>query len=230
MTWLCYPQGTNSLFSPSIRIIPSSLQSSKPFHLGYADQLKLDEFSPRLNCLPRKRRILQQPCFHPSPQARESAFSHQYCSDTPQTRPLSQKIHVSTNPNDLFAPESPKALAPISAQEKSYASASLLRPCHICHRRPSTREHLEAYTDCDLCGQRACYICVRQCDAANCCCLGDQMKEGQTGDTLHSCQPGVNRAALHSGRTKKICSSCAVEGITETGMNVIRCLACVRQY
>ncbi|KAJ9139094.1 hypothetical protein NKR23_g8045 [Pleurostoma richardsiae] len=41
--------------------------------------------------------------------------------------------------------------------------ASVLSPCHICHRRPTKKSDLDAFADCEGCGQRTCYICIRQC-------------------------------------------------------------------
>jgi hypothetical protein len=79
----------------------------------------------------------------------------------------------------------------------------VLRPCHVCYRRPSTRSMLDAYADCELCGQRACYICLRECDAPEC---------------IHKEKPGQTR----------ICSQCAVEGLTERGEEIVWCVECVK--
>lgn len=38
-----------------------------------------------------------------------------------------------------------------------------LSPCHICHRKPSERKELEGYVDCEGCGGRTCYVCMRRC-------------------------------------------------------------------
>ncbi|KLJ12072.1 hypothetical protein EMPG_12798 [Blastomyces silverae] len=53
------------------------------------------------------------------------------------------------------------------ANNKTTPHASLF-PCHICHRRPTTRSTLDAYADCDLCAERTCYICLRECMAVDC--------------------------------------------------------------
>ena len=47
-------------------------------------------------------------------------------------------------------------------------AALLLRPCHVCWRRPTTRAVLDGYADCDECGARTCYICLRVCEDMNC--------------------------------------------------------------
>ncbi|KAL2883637.1 hypothetical protein SGCOL_000781 [Colletotrichum sp. CLE4] len=56
-----------------------------------------------------------------------------------------------------------------SAQNRADAAGnrtktpSSLAPCHICHRRPTKKSDLDSFADCQGCGQRSCYICVREC-------------------------------------------------------------------
>jgi hypothetical protein len=38
-----------------------------------------------------------------------------------------------------------------------------LSPCHICHQKPKVRTDLDSYGDCEECGKRTCYICMREC-------------------------------------------------------------------
>ncbi|OAA33152.1 hypothetical protein AAL_00617 [Moelleriella libera RCEF 2490] len=42
-------------------------------------------------------------------------------------------------------------------------TTATLAPCHICHRRPTRKSDLDCFADCQGCGQRACFICIRQC-------------------------------------------------------------------
>ncbi|ROW18299.1 hypothetical protein VPNG_00123 [Cytospora leucostoma] len=39
----------------------------------------------------------------------------------------------------------------------------LLSPCHICHRKPTKKNELDSYADCEGCGERTCYVCIRAC-------------------------------------------------------------------
>ncbi|EKD20984.1 hypothetical protein MBM_00097 [Drepanopeziza brunnea f. sp. 'multigermtubi' MB_m1] len=39
-----------------------------------------------------------------------------------------------------------------------------LRPCHVCRRKPTVKAELEAFGDCESCGERTCYICTRRCE------------------------------------------------------------------
>ncbi|OJD11623.1 hypothetical protein ACJ73_09504 [Blastomyces percursus] len=130
---------------------------------------------------------------------------------------------------------------------------SSLSPCHICHRRPTTRSTLDAYADCDLCAERTCYICLRECMAADCnvprsppnlglACGKDNNNSNNNNDggggkasewngkasppnsKLHG-DEGAEENGERMGR--KVCSWCAVESVLDGGREVVRCLACV---
>jgi hypothetical protein len=49
---------------------------------------------------------------------------------------------------------------PVAARTTSTA---LLSPCHICHRKPTKKSDLDSFAECLGCGQRTCYVCIRQC-------------------------------------------------------------------
>jgi hypothetical protein len=38
-----------------------------------------------------------------------------------------------------------------------------LSPCHICHQKPRVKRDLDSYGDCEECGKRTCYVCMRSC-------------------------------------------------------------------
>jgi hypothetical protein len=42
-------------------------------------------------------------------------------------------------------------------------SASLMSRCHICFRKPNKKSDLDSFADCQGCGQRTCYVCIREC-------------------------------------------------------------------
>lgn len=42
-------------------------------------------------------------------------------------------------------------------------TATNLSPCHICHRKPTKKTELDSYADCEGCGRRTCYVCIREC-------------------------------------------------------------------
>lgn len=43
------------------------------------------------------------------------------------------------------------------------ATTTNLFPCHICHRKPTKKTELDSYADCEGCGERTCYVCIREC-------------------------------------------------------------------
>ncbi|BDD59105.1 hypothetical protein MAP00_004343 [Monascus purpureus] len=196
-----------------------------------------EELSLRPRCLPRKRRVLQQPSLHHQ-QYQQSAGSVRASSNptASQSKFLSHNVSVPTSRDLCSPPVSPKTLIPISyqpqQQQQQSTSATALRPCHICHRRPTTREVLDAYADCDLCGERACYICLRQCDSIYCCGAADPVggkdRNFHPGDNLGTPQECLSEDGLGCRQKRKVCSWCAVEGVTDTGLEVVRCLDCVR--
>lgn len=46
-------------------------------------------------------------------------------------------------------------------------STALLTPCYICHRRPTKKSDLDSFAECQGCGDRACFVCIRQCHGWN---------------------------------------------------------------
>ncbi|CAI7664070.1 unnamed protein product [Penicillium glandicola] len=172
-------------------------------------------FRPR--CLPRKRRHVQGPYL--------TLPSHQH-QQSPNH--LSPNVYGTPNQDPYSPPVSPKTLVPLHYPTQQSASPSALRPCHICHRRPTTRQVLDAYADCDLCHERACFICLRQCDSAS--CGGTFGLPEDAGMHMHMHTSSTDDASYDTNETprRKICSGCAVEEVTETGAEIVRCLDCVR--
>lgn len=51
-------------------------------------------------------------------------------------------------------------------QQQQHALPSKIKsldPCHICSRPPKKKADLDSFADCQGCGQRTCYICMREC-------------------------------------------------------------------
>ncbi|KAJ5248632.1 hypothetical protein N7468_000083 [Penicillium chermesinum] len=161
-------------------------------------------FRPR--CLPRKRRHV-----HPSYLAIPSQ----------QPSLLSPNVYA-PNQDPYSPPVSPKTLVPIQCP------SAALRPCHICHRRPTTRHVLDAYADCNLCGERACFICLRQCDSLTCTGSVHVDLDTPGGPDLYS--PNEDIDPENPRIRRKICSRCAVEGLSENGTEIVRCMDCVRGH
>ncbi|EER28707.1 hypothetical protein D8B26_001018 [Coccidioides posadasii str. Silveira] len=93
-------------------------------------------------------------------------------------------------------------------------AAPILTPCHICYRRPTMHFQLDAYADCELCRKRTCYICLRECDGPDC-------RTGVMDTSSGSCE--------RSSSGRKMCSWCAVEGVTDSGVDAVWCVDCVQR-
>ncbi|KAK2806987.1 hypothetical protein FQN51_005790 [Onygenales sp. PD_10] len=159
---------------------------------------------------------------------------------------LSPKSKFNTHINHPTPPPSQSDHQPHN-NKQSTSSRPALSPCHICHRRPTTRSILDAYADCNLCGERTCYICLRECMAADCegprspsdpdSRHGRNASEGNSSDwqggrTRHGSGhwDGDTGSGGGAGAGRKVCSLCAVEGVMEGGGEVVRCLACVAAW
>ncbi|KAF4948705.1 hypothetical protein FSARC_13670 [Fusarium sarcochroum] len=60
-----------------------------------------------------------------------------------------------------------KTLQVQPAFAKPKVTSALLAPCHICHRRPTKKSDLDSFADCQGCGERACFVCIRECHGWN---------------------------------------------------------------
>lgn len=88
----------------------------------------------------------------------------------PYSSPLSKKLRITPPYIDNQCPQQPRHTShghihspPSKHQTPPKPTAINLSPCHICHRRPTKKTDLDSYADCEGCGERTCYICIRQC-------------------------------------------------------------------
>lgn len=127
---------------------------------------------------------------------------------------------------------SPRTMPP-TATNTDTNSKLVLRPCHVCHRKPSTKIMLDAYADCELCGQRACYICLRECNALNCAQQRQPTTTSSGGGGVECFDTEMGYHDDHHPDYKrsqrKVCSLCAIEGLTDTGQEIVWCVDCVRR-
>lgn len=62
--------------------------------------------------------------------------------------------------------------------------AALMNRCHICSRKPSRKSDLDSFANCQGCGQRTCYVCIREC-------LGLVPRSRVPGQQCHNGQPEI---------------------------------------
>ncbi|UNI14921.1 hypothetical protein JDV02_001499 [Purpureocillium takamizusanense] len=55
----------------------------------------------------------------------------------------------------------------LPARLAATGGAALLSPCHICHRRPTKKSDLDSFAECLGCGERTCFVCIRECPGWN---------------------------------------------------------------
>jgi len=106
---------------------------------------------------------------------------HQHHAMSPVRRiiplPVTKKQRIASD-DGRFSPQRQQQLANAKLlQEKGTnsrpttpsrpgASVSSARPmtrCHICFRKPAKKSDLTSFADCQRCGQRTCYVCIREC-------------------------------------------------------------------
>ncbi|KAG6362014.1 hypothetical protein INS49_010243 [Diaporthe citri] len=74
-----------------------------------------------------------------------------------QTNPKPTPLAPSSRHNHARSPSASK-LGP-----RTTITTNVLAPCHICHRKPTKKTELDSYADCQGCGERTCYVCMREC-------------------------------------------------------------------
>ncbi|KAJ9162025.1 hypothetical protein NKR19_g1690 [Coniochaeta hoffmannii] len=103
--------------------------------------------------LPASKRLRESvPADDPS--SRPSSRSHSPASHHLQSPPPPRELQE-TSPNPT--PPTPPA------RQSSTNSAALLSRCHICNRKPARVSDLDSFADCERCGERACFVCLREC-------------------------------------------------------------------
>lgn len=124
-----------------------------------------------------------------------------------------------------------------------------LNPCHICRRKPTVKSELDAFGDCEGCGERTCYICTRKCGGPgmmwkaslkanqnldensmvveDACREGDECIDTGKGDRTED-ESTLGKYAGHAGGPQhrdRICSACCLERGAE---GEVWCLGCLR--
>lgn len=115
-------------------------------------------------------------------------------------------------------------------------TTSALAPCHICQRRPTKKSDLDSFADCEGCGMRTCYVCIREC-------LGWDREEDDNPDSPLIRMEDVDDPAVVMGGNGKsgffrvwpkpgssrhrqmICRRCCIE---EGADGDVMCLGCLQ--
>jgi len=119
---------------------------------------------------------------------------------------------------------------------KPKSSPRDLNPCHVCKRRPTLLSELDQYTNCEGCGERTCWICVRECEGWG---ISPRTTRGgkpwSTDDSDRMIDEEDDRSGRiigsrgwsggEDGHRGVVCSRCCVE---KGGDGEVWCLGCLR--
>jgi hypothetical protein len=96
---------------------------------------------------------------------------HPSCFAPRKMAPLSKRARMLTDDSkhaydDLESIHRRKLLLKEPAQEhygRPQPRPANLQPCHICLRHPTKKSDLDSFAECLGCGERTCFVCIRQC-------------------------------------------------------------------
>ncbi|TEY66806.1 hypothetical protein BOTCAL_0131g00170 [Botryotinia calthae] len=113
-----------------------------------------------------------------------------------------------------YLPSEPESRIEQTKEKEKSGSGMDLRACHICRRKPTVMKELDAFANCEGCGKRACWVCIREC-------LGG-WGNTEMGEEVGGKEGWGEKGMTHRGM---ICSRCCVERGTEGD---VLCLGCLR--
>ncbi|KAK3943648.1 hypothetical protein QBC46DRAFT_361670 [Diplogelasinospora grovesii] len=128
-------------------------------------------------------------------------------------------------------------------------NASIMSRCHICFRKPSKKSDLDSFADCQGCGQRTCYVCIREClgwrppsplhderqgntiteDSFTMLDVDADADNGNNGAPNHDHQPRPQKQQTsdgwaRGGHRQMVCSRCCVERGSDGDVVCLGCL------
>lgn len=159
--------------------------SPESYHDGYMQE----HYSP-----PKK------PITFPSPLAKRLRMTTSASETIPSSIPTSPRQHRTRSPSTTT-----RSQQHIASPRPTRTNLS---PCHICHRKPTKKNELDSYADCEGCGERTCYVCIRACLGwKRTATTAPQMEEirmrdddhndGSTVDTRHYDYDGSKTQTFH---------------------------------
>ncbi|KAM0203744.1 hypothetical protein ACHAPA_006319 [Fusarium lateritium] len=133
-------------------------------------------------------------------------------------------------------------LKPLQVQPafaKPRVTSALLAPCHICHRRPTKKSDLDSFADCQGCGERTCYVCIREChgwnldggsgvseqEALSRSFHMDDVGDGQQHNKATSGGQQTNKGWNAVGHRTVVCSRCCIERGAEGDVTCLGCFS-----
>ncbi|XXG94713.1 hypothetical protein Hte_000970 [Hypoxylon texense] len=164
-------------------------------------------------------------------------LSHHHSQQPLLQQPLLQQSHLFHGHSEYSTPPDSPQDFPTTIIPKSVNPAALLSPCHICHRKPTKRSDLDSFADCLGCGQRACFVCIRECQGwlpptfpSNLVKEEQSLSSSFTMTDADGPSPGHELGGFYEGWSGRghramICSRCCVERGSEGDVVCLGCLA-----
>ncbi|CAM1506882.1 Fc.00g065230.m01.CDS01 [Cosmosporella sp. VM-42] len=131
----------------------------------------------------------------------------------------------------------------IAVRQPQKPSSALLTPCHICHRKPTKKSDLDSFAECQGCGERTCYVCIRACHGWNLSEGGsvlseqevlsrsfnmddmDDMQEQDKSGNNAKTGDGTRKGWDAGGHRAVVCSRCCIERGAEGDVACLGCLS-----
>ena len=121
-------------------------------------------------------------------------------------------------------------------------NSTLLAPCHICHRKPTKKSDLDSFAECQGCGERTCFVCIRQChgwDLDDGSILSEQevlsrsfhmddiddLQAEERNEKDHKAHSGTRKGWVAGGHRTVVCSRCCIERGAEGDVACLGCLS-----
>ncbi|KAK3310006.1 uncharacterized protein B0T15DRAFT_21119 [Chaetomium strumarium] len=128
---------------------------------------------------------------------------------SPSGSPPQERQHQ--QPHQLQRRQQPRSkntsLEDDAEEEETTSPANLMSRCHICFRRPDLKTYKNSFADCESCGQRTCYVCIREC-------LGP----GSNIDTMQAAEPVPPNTITTTTAAAATTTTSSVEGDTSFTM------------
>ncbi|KAK1973128.1 hypothetical protein LY78DRAFT_650106 [Colletotrichum sublineola] len=222
---------------------PGSSNDRMIFQYGFPDSTNTTTEDSHQNLDPVSRKIAPLPV--PKRQRmfdEEGADLDRTDGEDLSTHPSSQRQRRNSKSPPASQHNSPTRQDQTGAAGNRPKTPSSLSPCHICHRRPTKKSDLDSFADCQGCGQRSCFVCIREChgwrkdgrpstsggsDLAH----AEQQPERGNTDLSRSCQmddvdDDRQRQSREGGESKQNGQSTSEDGWTGGGHRQMVCSRC----
>lgn len=199
------------------------------------------ERSPSHGHSPLPRRILPLPVAKKMRIASEADSHMRSRSNSPTIPRHHQQQHKLYTSSTTWREELQQTNANIQARPQQpsptpyrTAPSSLLRRCHICHRKPAKKADLDSFADCQGCGERTCYVCIREClgwragqenGNSNNTSNNNDAQGGLDDKDQRPGEPSSGKSDwVSGGHRQMVCSRCCVEKGPDGDVVCLGCL------